>query len=174
MRNRDTSCCLAYTGVAVWIVHRIFDVTIFHKITNFTDCHFRTVVLRLLCGSTKMRCYGCIWQLYCCRIWKINNVFCYFTGLQCHFDVVFVHQCITGEVKKNNTVFHLVKCLFVKHSLGGIQKRNMHGKVITHLIQFLICFYHRYIAGHVKCMLNGQIRVTSVNIHTETVCRIGN
>ena len=63
MSNRDTSCCLAYTGVAVWIVHRIFDVTIFHEITNFTDCHFRTVVLRLLCGSTKMRCYGCIWAL---------------------------------------------------------------------------------------------------------------
>ena len=71
---------------------------ILHEITDLFNGHNCTVILRLFCRSTKMRCCDNIWHFNNRRIRKICYIFCNLSGLQSSLHIIIIYQKITGKV----------------------------------------------------------------------------
>ena len=131
MCNGNTSNCYAGTHITVREVYGIFDITILKEITNLLHSHNCTVLLRFLCGCSKMRSYQNALMTCNCMVGKVCYILFHLAAVQRLNQRILVNQKVTGKVQKYNTVFHLIKSLFVDHLLCGIQKRYMYSDIIA-------------------------------------------
>ena len=66
-----------------------------------------------------------------CMVGKVCYILFHLATVQRLNQRILVNQKVTGKVQKYNTVFHLIKSLFVDHLLCGIQKRYMYSDIIA-------------------------------------------
>ena len=132
--------------IAVWIIDRVFNITIFQIITHLFDCHLRTIFFCLCCRSSQMRNDNS--SLYTCNLWcrEVSHVMLNLTGYQSIYHSFTVHQHISGKVQYNHAIFHQTDSICIDHALCTVKCRYMNRNIITFTINLI----------HSSCMVDSS------------------
>ena len=86
---------LADPEITVRIIDTVVYISVFQVISDLQHRHHRTVVLRLLCRSAKMRNNQTVIMSRHDGIGKIRDIFRYFSGIDAGENGMFVHQKVS-------------------------------------------------------------------------------
>ena len=119
-----------------------------------------------------MRDHDCsvyTFDLLCCEICDITM---YFSRFKCLNDILLIYKDISCKVQDHNAIFHQTHGIFIDHTLCIFQCRNMNCDIITLFINLISSLRMMNISRQSPCRIYRNIRIISVNFHSEMRCRI--